>query len=226
MIFNLSIVDKNILKITGSPEEQDTNYKNSYTINVIKYQPSYPGATEILETLIASHDKEYSESLHTFTKDGHYIIDHIVLPNIEWAQSEGLSGYCTDGTYVYKLSKGDAQIDENGNKIGRDIKEIIEVNHESINKQTQETFSICFLHECYLSLCNKKFKYLMKNRCSKLGDDNFDLDLIGLSLSAIRYNLEFGYMTTAQTIVEDLYRCVNICNVNSNKHDCGCCSQS
>ena len=45
MIFDLSIVDKNILKITGSPEEQDANYKNSYTINVIKYQPSYPGDT-------------------------------------------------------------------------------------------------------------------------------------------------------------------------------------
>lgn len=210
MIFNLSIVDKNILKITGTPEEQDTNYKNSYTINVIKYQTSYPGDTEILETLISPHDKEYSESLYTLTKDGHYIIDSLIVRDINYTES----GYCTDGTYVYK-------IDENGVKI-IDIIEIIEVNHESINKQTQETFSICFLHECYLSLCNKKFKYLMKNRCPKLGDDN--LDLIGLSLSAIRYNLEFGYMTTAQTIVEDLYRCVNICNVNSKKHDCGCCS--
>ncbi len=212
MIFNLSIVDKNILKITGTPEEQDTNYKNSYTINVIKYQPSYPGDTEILETLISPHDKEYSESLYTFTKDGHYIIDSLIVSDINYAES----GYCTDGTYVYKL-------DENGVKI-IDIIEIIEVNHESIKRYSQDTFSICFLHECYLSLCNNKFKYLMKNRCSKLEDDNFDLDLIGLSLSAIRYNLEFGYMTTAQTIVEDLYRCVNICNVNSKKHDCGCCS--
>lgn len=212
MIFNLSVIDKNILKITGTPEEQDTNYKNSYTINVIKYQPSYPGDTEILETLISPHDKEYSESLYTFTKDGHYIIDSLIVSDINYAES----GYCTDGTHVYKL-------DENGVKI-IDIIEIIEVNHESIKRYSQDTFSICFLHECYLKLCNDKFKQLMCSRCINKEDvENFDLDLIGLSLSAIRYNLEFGYMDTAQSIVEDLYRCTNICKMNI-KHECGCCN--
>lgn len=208
MIFELAIVDKNILKIIGTPEEGD-NYENSYTVNVIKYQPSNSEEPEILETLISTHDKKYSESLHTFTKDGHYIIDHLIVPNEDTATT-----YYTDGLNIYK--KGSSEV--------VDILELVEVNDESINKQTQETFSICFLHECYLSLCNKKFKYLMKNRCSKLEDDNFDLDLVGLSLSAIRYNLEFGYMNTAQTIVEDLYRCVNVCEVNSNKHECGCCN--
>ena len=223
MIFNLSIVDKNILKITGTPEEQDTNYKNSYTINVIKYQSSNLNDPELLELLISSHDKEYSESLYTFVKDGYYIIDHFVIPSFEWANSNNISGYCTDGTYVYKLFKGGAQIDENGNKIGRDIKEIIEINDPSIIKYTSETFSVCFLHECYLSLCNNKFKYLMKNRCSKLEDNDFELDLIGLSLSAIRYNLEFGYMITAQSIIEDINNCVNVCK-NNIRHECGCCN--
>lgn len=224
MIFNLSIIDKNILKITGTPEAQDTNYKNSYTVNVIKYQPSYPGDGVILETLIAPHDKEYSESLHTLTKDGHYIIDSLIVYDVEYAISENLSVYCTDGTNIYKLFNGEYQIDENGNKISRDIIELLNVNDESIKKYSQDTFSICFLHECYLSLCNNKFKQLMKNRCSKLEDNSFDLDLVGLSLSAIRYNLEFGYMNTAQTIVEDLYRCVNVCKINSDKNECGCCN--
>ena len=97
MIFNLSIVDKNILKITGTPEAQDTNYKNSYTVNVIKYQPSYPGDGIILETLIAPHDKEYSESLHTLTKDGHYIIDSLIVYDEEYAISENLSVYLNGG---------------------------------------------------------------------------------------------------------------------------------
>ena len=224
MIFNLSIVDKNILKITGFPEEQDTNYKNSYTINVIKYQSSNLNDPELLEFLISSHDKEYSESLHTFTKDGYYIIDHLVIPSFEWANSNNVSGYCTDGENIYKLFKGEPQIDTDGNKIGRDIKEIIEINDPSIIKYTSETFSICYLHECYLQLCNNKFKQLMKNRCIKKEDvEDFNLDLIGLSLSAIRYNLEFGYMNTAQTIIEDLNKCVNVCNINFNKHECGCC---
>jgi hypothetical protein len=73
-------------------------------------------------------------------------------------------------------------------------------------------------------MCNKKFNQLMCKNCIKKDDiEDFNLDLIGLSLNAIRYNLEFGYMDTAQTIVEDLYRCTNICK-NDIKHECGCCS--
>lgn len=216
MIYNLSIVDKNVLKIVGKPLsegengwEEDTSYTTTNTINVIKYQPSNQEDPELLDFLIVSHNKDYCESLYPLKKDGHYIIDHIVIPKEDHAVT-----YYTDGLNIYK--KGSDEI--------VDIVELLEVNDETIIKDKQETFSICYLHECYLELCNNKFKQLMRNRCNKKEDvEDFNLDLIGLSLSAIRYNLEFGYMNTAQTIVEDLNRCVSVCNINFNKHECGCC---
>lgn len=226
MIFDLSVVDKNILKITGRPfqegeddswEESQLMYTVGSTINVIKYKPSNQENPEILDVLIAPHDKEYCESLHTFTKDGHYIIDHLLIMSLEAAKECGVSaGYCTDGETIYKLIDGKYE--------SVPVEELLEVNDESVYKMSQETFSICYLHECYLELCNNKFKQLMRNRCNKKEDvEDFNLDLIGLSLSAIRYNLEFGYMDTAQSIVEDLYRCTNICKMNI-KHECGCCN--
>lgn len=215
MKFDLSVLDKNVLKITGIPQDEQSV---EYVVNVIKYKSSQSDEATILDYIITKHNEETNtnEALYTFTKDGHYILDHLIMLSLDKAIEVGLQGYCADDNNLYKIEKGEYTICS--------IDEIIEVNDPSVIKYNQETFSICYLHECYLELCNNKFKWLMRNRCTKQNDlDNFDLDLIGLSLSAIRYNLEFGYMSTAQSIIEDIYKCVNVCK-NNVKYECGCCN--
>lgn len=206
MIFELEIVNKNILKITGTPEQQDNNY--SYTINVIQYKNSDSEDPEILETLIVDHNKE-NECQYVLPKDGYYIIKHILIPSKDKA-----STYYTNGTDIYKKDS-DEEVD---------VKELIEVNDSSLKKYTKETFVICYLHECFLQMCNNKFKQMSTNKCYKANSEDFNLDLVGLSLNAIRYNLEFGYINNAQTIIEDLNRCVNLCKINHKSNECGCCN--
>lgn len=215
MIYTLSTLDDNILRIIGSPSEEDTLYYNTFTIHVIKYKSTKSEKTEVLKILMTPHDGEYCEALYEFVKDGHYIVDHLVILDKTFALENQLVGYVTDGNDIYRL-------DESGNVTQVTPDELIESQDESIIRYSQETFSVYYLHTCYLHLCHKKFKDLMRNRCiTKDEAEDFDLDLIGLSLSAIRYNLEFGYTTTAQAIVEDLQSCTNVCKKYTN-HECCC----
>lgn len=224
MTFDLSIVNNCILRITGTPSTQDTNYKNTYTINVIKYKKSNVEFPEILATYINPHEKTFDESLHPLTKDGHYVLDHIILSSVNSMQGDG---YCTDGISIYKYVNGNIKLDNQGNPQKIQIEELIEVNDPSVVKFTQNTFSICFIHKCYLNLCNQKLNKLMNKKCVKKSEiDDFNMDLVWISLNAIRYNVEFGYLDNAQSILEDLVNCTNICNQNKyfSSDGCGCVS--
>lgn len=226
MTFDLSVVNKKILKITTTPSESEaTLFANGFTVNVIKYVPADSEDYQILDVLITRNEPTFSEGLHTFIKDGYYKITNMVIYDKSYATENKATGYCTDGTLFYKVNAGVIQNDEQGNPDIKPLEELLEVNDDTLLRQEQETFSICYLHECYLELCDKKFKQLMRNRCNKKEDvEDFNLDLIGLSLNAIRYNLEFGYINNAQTIIEDLNRCVNICKINHKSNECGCCN--
>lgn len=203
-MIELEIVNKNILKITGTPEQAD---KYKYAINVIQYKNSDSEDPEILKTFIVDNAEE-NECQYVLPKDGYYIIEHILTP------SQGKeTTYYTDGTHIYKKDSGVV-----------DVKELIEVNDPYLTKYEKETFAICYLHECFLQMCNNKFKQMSTNKCYKANSEDFNLDLIGLSLNAIRYNLEFGYINNAQTIIEDLNRCVNLCKINHKNNECGCCN--
>lgn len=223
MTFNLAIVDEYVLRITGIPSEEEKEfYENSYTVNVVKYKRTTQEDPEIVEVLFTSHKDSIDESFHNLTKDGHYIIDHIVLYDLDYMIHNSKTGYCTEGSSFYKCINGQPQTDENGNLIEYPLEIIMQVNDFSIYKISQETFSISYLHKYYLDLCKQNLRCLMKNRCSKDTND-FNIDLIWLSINAIRFNLEFGFLTNAQSIIEDLMRCTNACynqSIKTNERKC------
>lgn len=210
---NLSLINNCELLVQHTG---DTLSSNEYVVTVIKYKKSNAEKADILNIYINPHDKD---AQHPFTKDGHYIIDQLIIPNLDYSIKHNLSGYCTDGNVLYKNVNGDFKEVE-------DVEEILEVNDSSIKKSSQDTFSICFLHKCYLNLCKNSWNKLVIKKCIKKEDFDTTLDLVWISLNAIRYNIEFGYLENAQSILEDLMSCVSICDNQKiyTQNECGCCS--
>jgi hypothetical protein len=69
----------------------------------------------------------------------------------------------------------------------------------------------------------------MTNRCKINQQLDLDIDLIWMSLNAIKYHVEFGMLTQAQALLEDIYHCTGISKLmnnisnNSNDYGCKCC---
>lgn len=246
LTFDLAIVQDCVLRITDTTQEYDQyleednnnyvrpgrfKYSDTATINVIKYVPYNKSLedAEIYEVIITPHKQNgeiayLDEAYHTLKKDGHYLIEHLViltdegvsnLNKVESTNSNiiGVQDYTnlyyTDGIKFYKNNQEEVKIEE-----------ILEVNSESISKVSQETFSICSLHKCYIEQCKNQFESMRKSRCVQY--NNFDLDLLWMCINAIKYNIEFGRLKEAQSILEDITFCSNACKISVN-NGCSCC---
>ena len=166
MTYKLSLLNKNILKITGiAPKEGDENYEEDFlafqigiTINVIKYKASDWENPKILDYMIAHHTEDGCESLYTITKDGHYVIDSVMIFTLEKAKEFGVSTLCSDGINIYWIDDGDEST-----LTPVSVEDLLSEDYQDYcAKNTQETFAICYLYDCYLRLCDEKFKNLMK----------------------------------------------------------------
>jgi hypothetical protein len=163
------------------------------------------------------------EACYNLAKDGHYIIEHIILPNLECARkiknahSEGI--YATDGTNFYMLTNNAEQLIT--------IEDLLDTKNTSISKSTQETFSLCILNNKYLELCKQEFTSLINSTCPNKQARNLDIDLVWMAMNAIKYSIEFGMLTQAQAMLEEIFRCTGIAKLNKNNktgnHGCKCC---
>lgn len=249
--FTLSIVENSVLKITDTTQQageylsEDNNnyvipgkikYSDACTVNVISYKSSNQ-QEQLIETIITPHVQdgeilELDEAYHNLTKDGHYLVKHFIIPTVTWLDEQmqqpgnDLQGmyeyiYVSDGYKFYKLV--DQKLEE------CDVQEILEVNANltTISQSEQETFSVCFLHKCYLNLCKTKFEKMIKQRCFTKYDQDFNIDLIWMGINAIKINTEFGYLSQAQSVLEDLVSCNTLCSqniFNLNNYEPRCCN--
>lgn len=243
--FNLNLISNCTLQISDLTQEyneylpQESNlyvtpgrfkYIDTYTINVIKYVSTQK--TEILTTIITPHIDEagnimyLDEVCYNLVKDGHYIIEHMILPNLECAlnskkaHSKGV--YATDGNNFYMLTSSDEF-----ELITLEDLLNIDTENTSISKSTQETFSLCILNNKYLELCKQEFTNLIHNPCFNKQTNNSDIDLVWMAMNAIKYSIEFGMLAQAQAMLEEIFRCTGIAKLNKNNktdnHGCKCC---
>lgn len=243
--FNLNLTSNCSLQIQDLTQEydeylpEDSNlyvtpgrfkYIDTYTVDVIKYVGLQK--TDIVSTIITSHVATdgtplfCDETYHCLTKDGHYIIDHIIIPSINCVQSNVNPQnydfiYATDGVNFFKLVENSFE--------ECSILELTEINSDlktTISKASQETFSLCLLNNKFLELSKQQFENLIGSRCKTKSDLTSDLDLIWVSLNAIKYNVELGMLNQAQSLIEDIYSCSGIPqlinNSNNSNNGCGC----
>lgn len=179
------------------------------------------------EVLLDDHKDVTDSSSFKVEEDGYYLIDHVVLPNMNWFESatnDKLSYfdtiYLTDGEKLYKVV--DNSLEE------CTVKEIIERNAEgtTLCKTKIDVVYTGNLQECYISKCQSLFNSQL-NKCSTSnGDLTFERDFLWMTLNIIDYLVCRKQFMEAQRIIENFYTCNGFCKQNNNNRNQCCCGCS
>lgn len=206
------------------PSYDHFKYSQTCTINAISYISSK--GEELINIYYSNHRIDNDSIRIPLQKDGYYIVEHIVLPTVEWfnlVKDQDLSYYnmiyVTDGRFVYKYI--------NGELIKTNPIEILQVNPylTTISSSKFQVFSIDRLKHCYAKIARK----IMDNyagKCAKIDDtERFNRDFLWMTLNVISYYLEWDMYTEAQLVLEDM-ACNNFCpdsgEFKGGTKSCGC----
>lgn len=146
-------IDENLEIITSYDSYK---YSECVTINTI----TKIGTCDItlIDVLLNKHSEELDSCTFKVKKDGYYVIDHFIIPNMQWLENASdeykayyETIYITDGQKLYKVKDGDLE--------ECTIKEIMERNVEgtTIKKCKIEVFFTGNLQQCYINYCKKIF---------------------------------------------------------------------
>lgn len=185
-------------------------YSQSVTLNCIT-KVSINSIT-LLDVLLNDHTDDIDSCSFHAKKDGYYVIEHIVIPNMDWYYNTSIEYkkyyntiYVTDGQKLYK--------EVNGHLEECTIKEIMERNIEgtTIKKCKVDVFFTGHLQECYINYCKKIFNSQL-NECDKQNIDTFPRDFIWMTLNIIDYLIGFKQFMEAERLLKTFHSCDSFCN--------------
>lgn len=201
-------------------------YKHTATLNCITQITN--GAISLVDVLLEEHvDNKLDEAHFHIIKDGYYIVDHIIIPTIEWLEqvpeecfSEYDTIYVTDKQKIYKIVENELE--------EVTIKEIMERNVEgtTLMKCKVDVFFTGHLQECYINFCKKVFDSV--NECAPKERDynTYARDFLWMTLNVIDYLIGFKQYYEAQRLIELFHSCNSFCNDRQlhgfKSKSCGC----
>ena len=200
-------------------------YSECVTLNTI----TKVGTCDItlIDVLLNEHSEELDSCDFHIKKDGYYVIDHFILPNMKWLENASEEYkeyyetiYLTDGQKIYKLKEGELE--------ECTVKEIMERNIEgtTIKKCKVEIFFTGNLQQCYVNYCKKIFSEML-GKCATCTDDTYARDFIWMTLNVLDYLVSFKQFMEAQRILENFDKCGGFCNSPKIKNTIGCgCSKA
>lgn len=208
-------------------------FKFSETASVDVLQLNKTSETLYLNPTYTDHTEAQDTTL-SISQDGWYSLVHLVLPTVEWfntelAKAEGSAlglyslVYYIDGEHIYKY------VDGSSSEVT--ISEVIEVNptDTTISKTSKDFVSICFLRKCYINLCKQIFDDRGMTSCWNKNNVDSELvykrDLVWMALNVIKYLTECEQLAEVQRIIETITSCNGLCtssNTTSNTNGCGC----
>lgn len=222
------------------------NYAFSHSVTINALTSIKADGTE---TFVSSDIVEHvvdciDNSEFVFTIDGLYKVSHIILPTQVWLayvkskDATALQAYnliyyynTTDGKYYKYID--DTHISE------VTLTEILAINAvapvlitdktSTIIRTDKNTFSTCFLTDCFNNVCKNLLTTLpttCKNKVDDLQSLIFTRDLLWMSINVIKYCLDLQQLYEAQRYLEGVTYC-NTCpdylsKTNSNSTGCGC----
>ena len=200
-------------------------YKYSQSVTLNSLTKVNVDGSKLLTSVFTEHSLTTDEEC-TFKvlKDGYYIIDHIVLPTLEWLEeaSEDYKNYygtiyVSDGEKIFKVIED--KLEECS------IEEVLERNIEgtTIKKCKIDVFYTGHLQNCYINYCKKLFDSLL-NICRSGQEDTFARDFIWMTLNIIDYLIGFKQFMEAERLLSMFQTCGGFCNNEHNKKGnyCGC----
>lgn len=207
-------------------------YSESITLNVI-LSLSYDGE-DTLETVepVTHVLTGIDNVIFNYNKDGLHKIVHIILPTQKLLNDRNLYTdfiYYDENDNLIKLVNRDSTKNED---ITKDItvQELLEIVPDETNtviRADKQTFCLCYLNECYYTICKDlltKFCGKCINKLQKDQQDVYNRDIVWMTISVIKYLIEFGQYREAQRILESITQCGNICGKLKPKEggSCGC----
>lgn len=187
-------------------------YSQSATLNCVT-KISMNSIT-LIDVLLNEHTEELDSCMFHAKEDGYYVVDHIILPTLEWLENASdeykeyyETIYVTDGEKLYK--EVDGKLEE------CTIKEIMERNIEgtTIKKCKIDVFFTGHLQECYINYCKKLFDSLLNQCQSEANNDNiFARDFIWMTLNIIDYLIGFKQFMEAERLLAMFRTCGGFCN--------------
>lgn len=206
-------------------------YSETYTINILQYNES--SKQSISAITYTDHNSYLDESIISISKDGYYILYHLVLPTIQWLENKLqdsnfdlniYSGiYVTDGENIFKLVNNQLQ--------KCDELELMYINTENttISREEKKLFYFFDLYNCYINLCNELFdKSIVKcvNENTDLKDLRYNRDFMLSTINVIKFYIENNEYESAQLLLEKLNVCSNKICKQSTKYEyvsgCNC----
>ena len=200
-------IDENLEVVTSYDSYK---YSQCATINCITKVNI--GCPELIDVTINKHTEQLDSCMCRVTKDGYYVVDHIILPTIDWLRSASdeykqyyETIYVTDYKKIYKLVEGNLE--------ECSIEELMERNVEgtTIKKCKVEVFFTGHLQECYINHCKQLYNNLL-NKCQPQDVDTYARDFIWMTLNIIDYLIGFKQFMEAERILTTFQTCGGFCN--------------
>ena len=164
-------IDENLEVITSYDSYK---YSECVTLNTITKIETCN--ITLIDVLLNEHSEELDSCTFKVKKDGYYVVDHFVLPNMKWLENATESNkeyyetiYVTDGQKLYKLINNELE--------ECTIKEIMERNIEgtTIKKCKIEVFFTGNLQNCYINYCKQIFTESLTS-CLNKNCNNYERD--------------------------------------------------
>lgn len=197
-------------------------YTESITLNVIM-SVSYDGTQTIEAIEPVTHVLEGIDNvIFNYNKDGIHKIVHIILPTQKLLNDVSLYTnfiYYDEANDLIKMNNEEITVEQ--------LLEIEPADDNTIIRADKQTFCICYLNECYYRICKDlltKFCGKCINKLQKDQQEVYNRDIVWMTISVIKYLIEFGQYNEAQRILEAITQCGNICgNLKSkDNNSCGC----
>ena len=201
-------------------------YKHTATLNCVTKITN--NTISLIDVLLEEHvENKLDEAYFRIEKDGYYVVDHIIIPTIEWLEevpeecfAEYDTIYVTDKEKVYKIVEGEL--------VECSIKEVMERNCEgtTLRKCKLDVFYTGHLQECYINYCKKVFDSV--NECAPKDRDynTYARDFLWMTLNIIDYLISFKQYLEAQRLLEMFNTCNGFCNDRQlhgfKSKSCGC----
>lgn len=232
---NVTIKDQSEYLSEDSTGTVKGKFKFSDTISLDILQLNKSSEPLYLSPTYTKHEENKNVTL-SISQDGWYSVVHLVLPSIDWfntelAKSEGSAiglysaVYYTDGENIYKYEKEKITQEE--------IPTIVEINtiDTTISRTSTDFISICLLRKCYINLCQQIFNDRGMTSCwSKNTIDSelvFKRDLVWMAINVIKYLTECEQLAEVERIIENITSCNGICASSSTTTSgCGCQSSN
>ena len=238
------------LTITGASEYSDTSelgqnnyrYEDCVTINVLTLKKtnsdesiysvvSHSCSNPQLQQINPNVDTVITSDIDTITlsKDGHYVVHHIIIPILT---PEDFNTYNIELSTDYYWYADEKIYHKDGDTIEEikleGILDLLKADN-NIRFACKDIFVLCHLEECFVNHCKEVFNNLYTFQCSKKSSkvDTFNRDLLWMTINVIKYYIEQGNYSLAQSLLEEFENCGGtICKQSSTtkttSNGCGC----